>query len=248
MSVLRKEKKSDFTVIDNGIFRNKTLSMKAKGLLCQMLSLPDNWDYSIAGLATLVNDGESAVRSALKELKEAGYFRREQVRANGKIAKIEYVISEYKNRENLVVENPQQENLKQENLKQEKQAQLNTKELNTKKNKVLNKLSTKELYSEFENLWSVYPRKQGGKDKAFGYYEKARKSGTTYEEVLAGIQAYIDYIEANETDMQYVKMGTTFFSQKAWGDDWSIRHNTSPRKKGINETFAEIFEEHKYDI
>lgn len=130
MAVLRKEKKSNFTVIDNAIFKDNTLSMKAKGLLCQMLSLPDCWDYSIAGLTTLVNDGESAVRSALKELEEAGYFRREQVRKNGKIAKIEYIISECKNCENLVVEN-----LKQENLIQENRAQLNTKESNTNKSK-----------------------------------------------------------------------------------------------------------------
>ena len=130
MAVLRKEKKNNFTVIDNAIFKDNTLSMKAKGLLCQMLSLPDDWNYSIAGLVTLVNDGESAVRAALKELEEAGYFRREQVRKDGKIAKIEYIISEIKNCENLVVDFPQQENLKQEN-----RAQLNTKESITNKSR-----------------------------------------------------------------------------------------------------------------
>ena len=213
MAVLRKEKRSEYTVIDNAIFKDNTLSMKAKGLLCQMLSLPDNWNYSIAGLVTLVNDGESAVRAALKELEEAGYFRREQVRKDGKIAKIEYIISEYKNCENLVVENPQQENLKQENRAQ----------LNTNNNKVLNKSSKKDIYTEFENLWAIYPRKQGGKDKARGYYERSRKNGTTYEEVLVGLRAYISYIEDNEVDLQYVKQGTTFFSQKAWQDDWSMR-------------------------
>lgn len=212
MAVLRKEKKSDFTVIDNGIFRDTMLSMKAKGLLCQMLSLPDNWDYSIAGLATLVTDGESAVRSALKELKDAGYFRREQVRANGKIAKIEYVISECKSCENLVVENPQQENLKQENRPQ----------LNTNNNKRLNSLSKKEINTEFDNLWILYPRKQG-KDKAQSYYEKARKSGTTYEEVEQGILAYKAYIDAEEIDKKYIKQGSTFFSQRAWQDDWTVQ-------------------------
>lgn len=213
MAVLRKEKRSEYTVIDNAIFKDKSLSMKAKGLLCQMLSLPNNWNYSIAGLTTLVNDGESAVRAALKELEEAGYFRREQVRKNGKIAKIEYVISEVKNCENLVVDFPQQENLKQENRAQ----------LNTNSNKVSIQSSKKDIYTEFEKLWAMYPRKQGGKDKALGHYERARRNGTTYEEVEMGIRAYISYIEANEVDMQFVKMGTTFFSQKAWQDDWSMR-------------------------
>ncbi len=132
MGVIRKEKKESYTNIDNGIFKDASLSAKAKGVLCQMLSLPDGWNYSIAGLATLFSDGESSIRSALKELEEAGYFRREQVRENGKIARIEYVVSEEKHREKLVVENPQQENLKQENLKQENSPQYNTKELNTK--------------------------------------------------------------------------------------------------------------------
>lgn len=217
MAVLRKEKRSDYTVIDNGIFKDKTLSMKAKGLLCQMLSLPDNWNYSIAGLVTLVNDGESAVRSALKELEDAGYFRREQVRKDGKIAKIEYVISEVKNSENLVVEN-----LKQENLIQENQAQLNT---NT--NKRLNSSSKKRIKTEFDYLWNMYPRKQG-KDKAYGYYERARKNGTTFEEVERGIRAYQEYINAENVEQRYVKQGSTFFSQKAWLDDWSVKSTGNP--------------------
>lgn len=82
------------------------------------------------------------------------------------------------------------------------------------------------LKEEFEILWSLYPKKQG-KDKAYGYYERARKGGTTYEEVEQGICAYGDYIKANEIDMQYVKMGATFFSQKAWSDDWSIRNKSN---------------------
>ena len=71
MAVLRKEKKGNYTVVDNAIFKDKELSMKSIGLLCIMLALPDNWNYSIAGLVSIVSDGESAVRSALKELEEA---------------------------------------------------------------------------------------------------------------------------------------------------------------------------------
>lgn len=105
--------------------------------------------------------------------------------------------------------------------------------------------SDSKLREEFETLWGIYPKKQGGKDKAFGYYKRARKSGTTYEEVGDGIHAYIDYIQANEVDIQYVKMGTTFFSQKAWQDDWTIRTCGS---NNFDRIFAEIFEEHKDDI
>lgn len=101
-----------------------------------------------------------------------------------------------------------------------------------------------ELRDEFGMLWSLYPKKQG-KDKAFGYYERARKSGTTYEEVGQGIAAYREYIEANGIDMRYVKQGSTFFSQKAWADDWTIRNK---REKSINEFFADLMEEHKDDL
>lgn len=104
-----------------------------------------------------------------------------------------------------------------------------------------------ELRKEFESLWSMYPKKQG-KDKAYGYYERARKSGTTYEEVEQGILAYTESIKANGTDMQYVKMGSTFFSQKSWADDWSIRNRPKGQQGSRRELFARLYEEHKDDL
>lgn len=230
MAVLRKEKKENFTVIDNAIFKDYEISYKAKGLLCQMLSLPDEWEYSIEGLAKLSNDGVSAVRSALDELKEAGYFRREQVRKDGKIAKIEYVISETKKCENLVVEN-----LKQENLKQENRRQLNTKELNTDKSNI------KEYTSEFENLWKLYPKKQG-KESAKKSYIRARKEGATYEQVLAGMNAYINYINKTNTQSKYIKYGSTFFNQKAWEDDWTVDTGYSSSSGRSKNPFTQMLE------
>lgn len=84
-----------------------------------------------------------------------------------------------------------------------------------------NTVKPKQLKAEFEQLWSIYPKKQG-KDKAYGYYCKARKAGTTYEDVLTGINNYKAFITIMETDMQFVKMGSTFFSQKAWQDEYPI--------------------------
>ncbi len=231
MAVLRKEKKSNFTVIDNEIFKDSQLSLKAKGLLCQMLSLPDNWEYSVQGLTKLTSDGTSAITSGLKELTDAGYFRREQRFKDGKFAGYEYIISETKKRDFPFAENPITGN-----TLTEKQAQLNTKE------SITNKSRKKDIYSEFENLWNIYPRKQGGKDKAFGYYERARKQGTTYEEVEAGIWAYRKYLEDNEVEMQYVKQGTTFFSQKAWQDDWSIR-----KRPSSGNPFLDLWEQGDYE-
>ena len=67
MAILRVNKENNFTVISNAVFMNYDLSYKAKGLLCQMLSLPDGWSFSIEGLTRLASDGKSSVMSALNE-------------------------------------------------------------------------------------------------------------------------------------------------------------------------------------
>ena len=103
-----------------------------------------------------------------------------------------------------------------------------------------NTVKPKQLKAEFDDLWQMYPKKQG-KDKAYGYYYRARKNGTTYEEVYDGIVAYKTFIQASETDMQYVKMGSTFFSQKAWQDDWTVKGT----KKNAN-PFTEMLRNGEY--
>ena len=76
------------------------------------------------------------------------------------------------------------------------------------------------LTEEFDALWRLYPRKQG-KQKAFDYYKRWKKKGTTFEEVETGIKAYVAYIKRKKVESQYIKQGSTFFSQRAWQDDWS---------------------------
>lgn len=110
MAVLRKRKYNNYTVIDNGIFKNREMSLKAKGLLCLMLSLPDEWDYSLEGLVTLSHDGKDAVRSALSELERLNHFRRVQLNENGKFTGVEYVISEEPMTEEPILEKPTSEN------------------------------------------------------------------------------------------------------------------------------------------
>ena len=128
MATLRKNKRSGYTVIDNTVFMDYSISYKAKGLLCQMLSLPDGWNFSIEGLAKLSADGRTSVANALNELQGAGYFRRERVRDGNRISGIEYVISEVK-----FADFQKAENLHLENLRAEKHQQLNTNKSNTKR-------------------------------------------------------------------------------------------------------------------
>ena len=95
MPVIRTEKTENFTIMANHHLRDMSLSLKARGLLSLMLSLPDDWDYSARGLACLCQDGVSSICSALKELEQAGYVVRSQRRnSRGKIVNIEYTVYE----------------------------------------------------------------------------------------------------------------------------------------------------------
>lgn len=95
MGVFRVEKTKNYTVMSNYHFKDKKISWKAKGLISTMLSLPDDWDYSIKGLEAMSTDGNKAVRSGLKELEENGYLTRTAIRdEKGIIRDWDYTIYE----------------------------------------------------------------------------------------------------------------------------------------------------------
>ena len=95
MPVFRTEKVSDYAVIAKHHLKNKALSYKAKGLLTFMLSVPPEWDWSMAGLSTLASDGIDGVRSGIRELEKHGYLSRRRIRdSSGKLGDIEYTIHE----------------------------------------------------------------------------------------------------------------------------------------------------------
>lgn len=96
MAKFKIEKTNNYTIISNNIFKNKLLSLKAKGLLCLMLSLPENWDYTVNGLTKLNKDGRDSIASTLKELEKNGYLKRNRIRnEHGCIIDIEYIIYEF---------------------------------------------------------------------------------------------------------------------------------------------------------
>ena len=95
MAVFRVERTRDYTVMSNYHLRDKQLSLKAKGLLSQMLSLPDNWDYTLAGLSTINRESKDAIRTAIQELEKAGYIQRHQKDdTSGRFGGNEYIIYE----------------------------------------------------------------------------------------------------------------------------------------------------------
>ena len=95
MAVFRIEKTRDYTVMSNYHLRDRSLSLKAKGLLSLMLSLPEDWDYTMKGLARICKDGIDSISGGIRELEAHGYLVRARVRnENGQLGSIEYTILE----------------------------------------------------------------------------------------------------------------------------------------------------------
>ncbi len=97
MAVFRIEKTQNYTVMSNHHLRNMDLSLKSKGLLSMMLSLPEDWNYTTRGLAKICKEGTDSISSALKELEQAGYIVRNRLRDNkGKIVDVMWSMSSMK--------------------------------------------------------------------------------------------------------------------------------------------------------
>ena len=96
MSVFRVEKSKNYTVMSNHHLRNKELSLKSKGLLSLMLSLPDEWDYTLKGLSMICKEGIDAIRVSIVELEQQGYIERRRKRnEKGQLTNTEYIIREF---------------------------------------------------------------------------------------------------------------------------------------------------------
>lgn len=126
MAVFRVERTRNYTVMSNHHLRDKNLSLKAKGLLSQMLSLPEDWDYTLAGLSHINRESKDAIRSAVNELEKAGYVQRRQTTdASGKFSTNEYIIYECPVLLEPSLENPSSENPTQLNTKKSRKEKQN---------------------------------------------------------------------------------------------------------------------------
>lgn len=191
MAVFRVEKTKDYTVMANHHLRNIELSLKAKGLLSLMLSLPENWDYTTKGLSCICKDGIDSINGTVKELEEHGYVIRKRLRNDkGQLTTTEYTILEQPQsldtsefspkRENPILENPTQEKPIQGEPILEKPHQLNT-YLQT-----IDKSKKDLLNIETSNPYQSYPYG----DRKTGYDEIRLDS---YEELKEMVYENIEY-------------------------------------------------------
>lgn len=152
----------DFTVISNVLFRDKRLSYRAKGLFAQIVSLPDEWDFSLAGLATLAQDGVDAVRSTVKELEEAGYLEWVRERNDKGVFRV-VVLIKLPGQKILPQEQPtriEPQGIEPSGVKSHNK-ELKNKELKNKESKCINTSNSAELDRFHDFVCELF-----GKDKA----------------------------------------------------------------------------------
>jgi len=164
MKLIRVKKDQNFTTINNEFIFNKNLSLKAKGLLCHILALPNDWKLYVEEVEKWHKDGKRAIYSAFKELKENGYLEREQNRSNGKIVGWDYIIYEKPYTQKLHIQNVDVENVDVQN-----QPLLNTNntkdliKLNTNNSKTEGIEYPFELNVEAWESWKEFRKKEYSK-------------------------------------------------------------------------------------
>ena len=234
MAIIRMNKSSDYTVMSNTHLKEKNMSLKAKGLLSLMLSLRDDWEYSVEGLVSICKESEVAVKSALNELKKFNYLKVTKLLPNQtETGRIEYIYD--------IFEKPQQDIEKQgvENLgveildveiqALENQGQLNTKELNTKE---LNtkELNTKDIYNAPSNEIATEPPVIEFILNDKTYYPITQKQVDKWSElypnvdVMQQLRKMCGWLDANPKNRK-TKGGILKFA-----NGWLAREQDKPRK------------------
>ena len=204
MSKIRVHKNGNFTVMSNYHFKERGLSLKAKGLLSLMLSLPDTWNYSVSGLVTLSKDGKDSVMSALAELEKFGYLTRERVKdSKGQFAGVEYNIFEEPQQKKPIEEKPILDKSNEEKPTAEKPRLLNTNQLSTNSikdikglNKNINDLDSvlesiinhdlRELYTEYVDMRKSInaPLTKRGLEKLIDRCERLTNNNVNLQKLL----------------------------------------------------------------
>ena len=222
MAVCRVEKSENYTVMSNYHLSDPRLSLKAVGLLSKMLSLPENWDYTIRGLTCICREGRDAIQGAIVELEEAGYIQRQQRHdENGKFAGNEYVIHEAPLTENPSTGKPLTG----------KPPQLNTKSINYLNNtppivppkgkgrerkRKEPKTAPDWLPERFAAFWSSYPRGEG-KQKAIEAWDKLQPDENLLRNMALGLMRQLQSSDWNRG--VGIPYASTWLNQRRWEDD-----------------------------
>lgn len=215
MSVIRVVKNKDYTVMSNAHLHDKRLSLKAVGLLSIVLSLPDDWHYTINGLVGSVKDGKDSVESAIKELKKNGYLRVDKIYPNGNCNRIQYQYTFFEKPQEVVfqpLENQDVENQEVESqVFENPHAYINTNKQST--NKQNTKEQSKHKYGEYQHVLLT--------DKEHTHLVELY--GSSLDEHIKILDEYI------ETSGKKYK-NHSLVIQKWVHDEWTKRNKNKPVK------------------
>ena len=250
MSVIRINKTSNYTVISNYHFKEKEMSLKAKGLLSLMLSLPCDWNYTIDGLVSLCKENETAIISTLKELKEFGYLKVDKLMPNQtKSGKIEYVYNIFEQPCLQDLEKQDLENLGLENLCLENQGLENQGQLNT--NNKINYNCNLYTNNKKESITSNTKEKEKHR---YGEYGRILLTDKQYENLIKEygkekvdiqIQKLDEYIQSNDNKNKYKDFNLVLRKsiRENWFNNNNIRNskNYKPNNKTSDEDIGGAF-------
>lgn len=239
MSIIRVNKTNNFTVMSNYHFKEKKMSLKSKGLLSLMLSLPDDWNYTLAGLVSLSKDGKDSVMAALAELEKFNYLTRVRTtNSKGQFSGIEYNIFEEPQAQKPIAGKQSAENQNAEKANSDKPPLLNTKFTKNLNNKVLKELNTKEIEMEGVLLEAVVN-------------EDLRDLYRDYIEMREGIEAPLTprglsmLIQRNERlsnlnlDIQKILLETAIINN--WKNIYSPNEDNIPKVVRENKALNELY-------
>ena len=225
MAILRNASRGKYTVLNNGIFRDENLSAKSLGILAKMLSLPDNWEFSVTGLCSIFKkDGIDSIRNGLKELEQNGYLVRSRVRdESGKLTSAEWTVSDKPMLGNPMLENPMLENPMLENPMLENRTQYNTKEFITKEfiTKDIPPISPKgktDCSDLFNQFWDSYP-KHIAKQSAVKAFEKLKPDEKLLEAMLKAIESQKESKQWEKDGGAFIPYPATWLNQRRWEDE-----------------------------
>ncbi len=220
MSVIRVNKSKDYTTMSNYHFKDKRISLKAKGLLSQMLSLPDDWDYTIQGLVAINKESEVAIRGALDELKNYRYLIVTKKMPNEtESGRIEYVYDIY--------EKPKQEVQKQgvENLGLEFLGLENQVQYNTNNKLIKNKNTKYNIYGEFKRIKLTDDE----------YDRLVKDFGESF--IKEQIKLLDEYVETNNNKNKYTNFNLVL--RKSIRENWFKRNKENIVPNWFNEDLKE---------
>lgn len=235
MAIIRVVKNKDYTVMSNTHLRDKRLSLKAVGLLSIVLSLPDDWHYTINGLVGSVKDGKDSVESAIKELKKNGYLRVDKIYPNGNCNRIQYQYTFFEKSQEVVFQHLENQDIENQEVESQvfenPHAYINTNKQST--NKQNTKEQSKHKYGEYQHVLLT--------DKEHTHLLELY--GSSLDEHIKILDEYIETSGKNYKNHSLVL-------QKWVHDEWTKRNKNNPVKldskfyaQESNQSYADVQKE-----